>query len=63
MFDLNRAIKDSRLSKAEILRLQKEIKKDYPDDMLLYELHMIRALRPALREKRAAHRRVGVVMS
>jgi hypothetical protein len=46
MFDINKAIKDSRLSKTEIVRLQKEVKKDYPHDSMLYELHMIRALKP-----------------
>ncbi len=45
MFNINKAIKDSGLSKLEITRLQKEIKKDYPHDSMLYELHMIRALR------------------
>ena len=45
MFDINKAIKESGFSKAEIVRLQKEIKKDYPHDPMLYELHVIRALR------------------
>ena len=44
MFNINKAIKDSNLSKAAVLRLQKEVKGDYPNDPLLYELHMIRAL-------------------
>jgi hypothetical protein len=45
MFNVNKAIKDSGLSRAEVLRLQKEIKQDYPHDAMLYELHVIRALR------------------
>ncbi len=45
MFDINKAIKDSRLSKSDILSLQKVIKKDYPHDSMLYELHLIRALK------------------
>ena len=45
MFDINKAIKDSGFSKVEVVRLQKEIKKDYPHDAMLYELHVIRALR------------------
>ena len=49
MFDINKAIKNSGLSKAGAARLQKEIKKDYPHDSMLYELHVIRALR--IREK------------
>ena len=45
MFNINKAIKDSGLSRAEVSHLQKEIKKDYPRDPMLYELHVIRALR------------------
>ena len=45
MFDINKVIKDSGLPKAEVSRLQKEIKQDYPHDSMLYELHVIRALR------------------
>ena len=45
MFDINKAVKDSGLSKAEIVHLGREIKKDYPHDQMLYELHMIRALK------------------
>jgi len=45
MFDIDKAIKDSDLSKAEVFRLQREVRKDYPDDPLLFELHMIRALK------------------
>jgi hypothetical protein len=44
MFNITKAIKDSGLSRAEAVRLQKEIKKDYPHDSMLYELHVIRAL-------------------
>ena len=49
MFDVNKAIKESRLPKAAILRLKREVKCDYPGDLLLYELHLIRALRPVRR--------------
>ncbi len=49
MFNINKAVKDSGLSRAEAVRLQKEIKKDYPHDSMLYELHVIRALRTSKR--------------
>ena len=49
MFDVNKAIKESHLPKATILRLEREVKRDYPGDLLLYELHLIRALRPVRR--------------
>ena len=45
MFDINKAIKDSKLTKEEVNNLKKEVKKDYPRDQMLYELHMIRALK------------------
>ena len=45
MFNINKAIKDSGLSRVEAIRLQKDIKKDYPHDSMLYELHVIRALK------------------
>ena len=49
MFDVNKAIRESRLPKEMILRLEREVKRDYPGDPLLYELHLIRALRPVRR--------------
>ena len=45
MFDLRKAIKVSGLSKKEVISLEKEVKKEYPRDQMLYELHMIRALK------------------
>lgn len=60
MFDINKAIKDSRLSKAEIVRLQKEVKKDYPHDSMLYELHMIRALKTEAMKTASQKRRLEV---
>ena len=55
MFNINKAVKESGLSRAEASRLQKEIKKDYPHDSMLYELHVIRALRATkhVQQKRA----------
>ncbi len=44
MFDVNKAIKESLLPRTKIKQLHNEIKRDYPNDPLLYELHMIRAL-------------------
>jgi len=57
MFNINKAIKDSGLSRVEAARLQKEIKKDYPHDSMLYELHIIRALRAEkLKKNGVSHR-------
>ena len=54
MFNITKVIKDSGLSRAEAVRLQKEIKKDYPNDSMLYELHVIRALRAQKTKKSGA---------
>lgn len=59
MFDVQKAIKDSRLSNREVLRLQNETRQEFPDDPMLYELHMIRALRQGIR-KCVTGRRVKV---
>ena len=57
MFDISKAIKSSGLSKKEVIHLEKEIKKDYPRDQMLYELHMIRALKA--RNTKPASRRIA----
>ena len=56
MFNITKAIKDSGLSRAQAVQLQKEIKKDYPHDSMLYELHVIRALRAKLKKNGVSHR-------
>ena len=56
MFDVQKAIKDSRLSRREVIRLQDETRREFPDDPMLYELHMIRALRQGIRKLVTGHR-------
>ena len=52
IFDIKKAIKESGLSKREVKHLLAEVKKEFPDDQLMYELHVIRALqRMSKREK------------
>ena len=45
MYNIQRAIRGSHLPKRDISRLRDEIKKEFPNDSMLYELHLIRALR------------------
>ena len=45
MYNIQKAIRASRLPKRDIARLRDEIKKEFPNDTMLYELHLIRALR------------------
>lgn len=44
MFNINKAIKESKIPKEEIKRLEVEIKREFPRDRMMYELHLIRAL-------------------
>ncbi len=62
MFDIRKAIKDSHLSSREVIRLQAEVKREFPDDPMLYELHMIRTLRQGMR-KRSVERRVKAAVA
>ena len=61
MFNINKAIKDSGLSRPEAIRLQKDIKKDYPHDSMLYELHVIRALKAKKLKKNGPVHRIQEV--
>ena len=45
MFDIKRASKKSGLSSKKIARIEGEIRREFPNDRMMYELHMIRALR------------------
>mgnify|MGYP001611738035 CR=1 FL=1 len=47
MFDIKKAIRESNLPKEEILRLEREIQQEFPNDKMMYELHLIRALKIA----------------
>ena len=44
MFNINKAIRESNLSKKELKRLEKEIRQEFPNDKMMYELHFIRAV-------------------
>jgi len=52
IFDIKKAIKESGLAEKEVKDILTEMKKEFPDDQLMYELHVIRALqRVSKREK------------
>ncbi|MEW5936961.1 MAG: hypothetical protein AB1665_03970 [Candidatus Thermoplasmatota archaeon] len=44
LYDIERAFKESGLSRREMERLKKKIKKEFPNDEMMYELHVVRAL-------------------
>jgi hypothetical protein len=45
MFDIKKAVRESNLSKDDIIKLEREIQKEFPNDKMMYELHLIRALK------------------
>ena len=45
MFDIETAFKESGLPLSEIDRIKKEIRKEFPNDDMMYELHIIRLLK------------------
>ncbi len=44
MFDFDAMAKRSGLSKAKVRTILREVRKEFPDDELLWELHVVRAI-------------------
>ena len=44
MYDVETAFKKSGLSSKEIERIKQQVQKDFPNDDMMYELHIIRIL-------------------
>lgn len=51
-FDYPKAARDARISDADLAALVRLFERDYPDDLMLRELHVLRACH-AIREGRA----------
>ena len=49
MFGLAKLKKVSGLSAKELKSLEAEVRRDYPDDSLMFELHLLRALKRGVR--------------
>jgi hypothetical protein len=45
VFDYKSAAKDMRIPSEIVLSLEKEVQHEFPDDPMLMELHILRALR------------------
>ena len=45
MFDIERAAKRSGLPAKKVVKIKREVKKEFPNDKMMYELHVIRAIR------------------
>jgi hypothetical protein len=44
MFDIERIAEQSGLSKKVIKQLEQEVRKEFPKDEAMYELHLLRAI-------------------
>lgn len=53
IFSIQKAAEESGLTSEEIESISQEIRKEFPNDEMMFELHMIRALREASESKRA----------
>ena len=42
MFNLEKARKEAGISKIKFQRIKKEVKKDFPNDSMMFELHVLR---------------------
>ena len=49
MFGLAKLKKNSGLSIKKLKALESEVRRDYPDDPLMFELHLLRALKRGVR--------------
>jgi hypothetical protein len=45
VFDYKSAAKDMQIPSEIVLRLEREVRHEFPDDPMLMELHILRALR------------------
>jgi hypothetical protein len=45
MFDIEKAFTESGIGKDQFEKISKECREDFPNDEMMYELHVIRALR------------------
>jgi hypothetical protein len=43
-FDLEKAAKESGLSEETVRKIEKEVREEFPDDDMMYELHVLRAI-------------------
>ena len=45
MYDIETAFKKSGLSRDEIEKIKREVRSEFPNDEMMYELHIIRILK------------------
>ncbi len=45
LFDLEKVIRESSLSQEEIEQIKQEVREEFPNDEMMWELHVIRAIK------------------
>ena len=50
-FDIERTIEETKLPEEMVQSILKEVREEFPDDDMMYELHVIRALQAELRQR------------
>jgi len=44
-FDYQKVAKEMKVSNTTLKKIEKEVKKEFPEDKMMYELHVLRAVR------------------
>lgn len=52
-FDYKRVARDMKVPDSILRKIEKEVKKEFPSDKMMYELHVLRAVRSKYWQKRA----------
>jgi hypothetical protein len=50
-FDYQKLAREMRMPRVVLKRVEREVKKDFPSDRMMYELHVLRAVRSGYWQK------------
>ncbi len=53
-FDYQKVARDMKMSAPILKKIEKEVKSDFPKDKMMYELHVLRAIKSRYWDKTAA---------
>mgnify|MGYP001042693555 CR=1 FL=1 len=56
-FDYQKVAKEMKVSNTTLKKIEKEVKKEFPKDKMMYELHVLRAVRSKYWQKDAGEDR------
>lgn len=55
IFDVEKLARESDISKQELAKIWKQVRKEFPNDQLMQELHIVRAVRARERSITQVH--------